>query len=56
LKHPAERNIQTDHVAGFFHGGKKIFAFPMTWPERRHRLAVSVTLNVLPVSFEVFAL
>ena len=56
LNDAAKRDIQADNVAGFFHGGKKIFAFPKASVERRHRLAIDIPLLVLPVAFEILAL
>src|SRR5882724_10594976 len=53
LDYAPERYIQADHIPGFFHGGKKIFSFPMARLERRHRLAVDIALNVLPITFEI---
>ena len=51
-----ERHVEADHVAGFFHGGEEILALPVAGIEGRHRLARRIALNVLPVTFEVFAL
>ncbi len=55
LDDAAERDIEADDIAGFFHGGEEILAFPVAGVEGRHRLACGIALNVLPVTFEVLA-
>ena len=51
-----ERDIEADHLAGFFHGGEEVFAFPVAGVEGRHRLACHIALLILPIALEVLAL
>src|SRR5262245_6362696 len=55
LNHAPEGDVQADHVAGFFHGGEKIFSLPVARLERRYWLTVDVALNILPIAFEILA-
>ncbi len=56
LNDAAERDVEADDVAGFFHSGEKVSAFPKARFEGRHRLAIDIALRILPVAFEVLAL
>jgi hypothetical protein len=56
LNYPPKRKIEPDNFAGFFDGGKELFALPMTRFIRGHRFSINIALNILPIAFEILTL